>query len=106
MLAAFAALAPAAMAADETTQDRPPQTERAAEPPQPRSTPSRPPTLVRAGDRVRAVARVGGVEAVVIAIAEQSGSAQQVIRVVNPDSRRAIRARVVAPGEVEVVNGR
>ena len=71
-----------------------------------RSAVPHPPTLIRAGDRVRVTARINGVEAVVIAIAEQSGVAQQIIRVVNPDSRRAIRARVVAAGEVEVVNAR
>ena len=71
-----------------------------------RSTPARPALLVKAGDKVRATVRVGGVEAVVVAIAEQSGVADQIIRVVNPDSRRAIRVRVVAAGEVEVVNVR
>ncbi len=94
-------------AADDSPQNRAVQpAESTGEPLPPRSTPTRPPTLVRAGDRVRATARVGGVEAVVIAIAAQNGVAQQIIRVVNPDSRRAIRVRVVAAGEVEVVNAR
>ena len=94
-------------AADDAPPSQPAQaTERAADRSTSRAAPTRPPTLVRAGDRVRATARVGNVEAVVIAIAEQSGVAQQIIRVVNPDSRRAIRVRVVAVGEVEVVNAR
>lgn len=83
--------------ADATTAGRVSDSPRQAE---------RPEIVIRAGDRVRATVRIGVVEAVVIAIAEQSGVAQQIIRVVNPDSRRAIRARVVAAGEVEVVNGR
>jgi flagella basal body P-ring formation protein FlgA len=62
--------------------------------------------VVRAGDRVRATVRVMGIEAVVVAVAEQNGMPDQIIRVVNPDSRRAVRARVVAKGEVEVVHGR
>ena len=62
--------------------------------------------VVRAGDRVRATVRVLGIEAAVVAVAEQNGMPDQVIRVVNPDSRRAVRARVVGKGEVEVINGR
>ena len=62
--------------------------------------------VVRAGDRVRAIIRALGVEAAVVAVAEQNGMPDQIIRVVNPDSRRSVRARVVAKGEVEVVNGR
>lgn len=62
--------------------------------------------VVRAGDRVRATIRVMGIEAAVVAVAEQNGMPDQIIRVVNPDSRRAVRARVVAKGEVEVLNGR
>ena len=62
--------------------------------------------VVRAGDRVRATVRGVGIEAAVVAVAEQNGMPGQIIRVVNPDSRRAVRARVVAKGEVEVLNGR
>ena len=62
--------------------------------------------VVKAGDRVRAVARAAGIEVSMVAVAEQSGMPDQVIRVVNPDSRRAVRARVVSAGEVEVVSGR
>lgn len=62
--------------------------------------------VVRAGDRVVATVRDRGVEVSVVAVAEQNGVADQVIRVVNPDSRRAVRARVVSKGEVEVISGR
>jgi len=62
--------------------------------------------VVRAGDRVRATVRARGIEVAVVAVAEQNGMPDQIIRVVNPDSRRAVRARVVAKGEVEVLNVR
>jgi flagella basal body P-ring formation protein FlgA len=62
--------------------------------------------VVRAGDRVVATVRSLGVEVSVLAVAEQNGMQDQIIRVVNPDSRRAVRARVVAKGEVEVLSGR
>jgi len=61
--------------------------------------------VIRAGERVRATFRSVGFEAAVVAVAEQSGQPGQLIRVVNPDTRRVIRARVVAKGEVEVFNG-
>jgi flagella basal body P-ring formation protein FlgA len=59
--------------------------------------------VVRAGDRVRVTARARGVEVEVVAVAEQSGRPDQVIRVVNADSHRAIRVRVVSAGQVEVL---
>lgn len=58
---------------------------------------------VRAGDRVRVSVHHSGVNATVTAVAEQTAGLDQVIRVVNPSSRRTLRARVVAVGEVEVV---
>jgi flagella basal body P-ring formation protein FlgA len=58
---------------------------------------------VRSGDEVRLTVREGGVEATVTAVAEQSAGIGRIIRVVNASSRRALRARVTAPGEVEVV---
>jgi flagella basal body P-ring formation protein FlgA len=57
---------------------------------------------VRSGDRVRAVVRTTTVEVETIAVAAESGAIDQVIRVVNPESRRSMRARVRAKGEVEV----
>jgi flagella basal body P-ring formation protein FlgA len=62
--------------------------------------------VVRAGDRVVATVRGLGLEVSVLAVAEQNGLPDQIIRIVNPDSRRAVRARVVAKGEVEVLSGR
>jgi len=62
--------------------------------------------LVRSGDEVRLTVRHGGIEATVMAVAEQTAGLGQIIRVVNASSHRALRARVTAPGEVEVVNVR
>jgi flagella basal body P-ring formation protein FlgA len=62
--------------------------------------------LVRAGDVVRAIVRVGGVELAGSLVAAGNGAADDVIRVVNKDSRRAMRARVVRSGEVEVIDVR
>ena len=64
------------------------------------------PPVVRSGDQVRLTVRERGVEAAVMAVAEQSAGVGQVIRVVNASSHRPLRARVTAPGEVEVVNER
>ena len=64
------------------------------------------PPVVRSGDQVRLTVRESGVEAAVMAVAEQTASVGQVIRVVNASSHRPLRARVTAPGEVEVVNER
>jgi flagella basal body P-ring formation protein FlgA len=62
--------------------------------------------VIKAGDRVRVVIREAGVEVTLTAIAEQSGRPDQIIRVINPSSRRAIHVRVVAAGEVELANAR
>ena len=61
--------------------------------------------LVRSGQTVRVRAHVGTITAEGVAIASQNGGAGAVIRVVNPASRRMLSARVVGPGEVEVVHG-
>ncbi len=50
--------------------------------------------------------RVGGVELAGSLVAAGNGAADDVIRVVNKDSRRAMRARVVRSGEVEVIDVR
>ena len=60
--------------------------------------------LVRSGDLVVVRARVGGIEAEGRAIASQNGVAGDVIRLVNPDSRRTLQGRIVAAGEVEVIH--
>ena len=57
---------------------------------------------VRSGDIVATRIAVGGVEAVGTATALQSGSVGDVIRLVNADSRRQLRGRIVRKGSVEV----
>jgi len=58
---------------------------------------------VVSGDVVAVQATVEGVTVQGKAVAEQSGSEGDIIRVVNLESRRALKARVVGPGKVEVV---
>lgn len=58
---------------------------------------------VRSGQTVRAIARVDGLEVVASLVAVQDGAPGAVIRVVNRESRKELRARVVAGGVVEVV---
>jgi flagella basal body P-ring formation protein FlgA len=65
-----------------------------------------PVAAVKSGDRVRGVMRVAAVEVEAVLVATDSGLIDQIIRVVNPENRRAMRARVVAKGEVEVLGGR
>lgn len=62
--------------------------------------------LVRAGDIVRAHARIGAVEVVADMVAAASGSRGDIIRVVSQETRHAVSARVRGRGEVEVVNVR
>jgi flagella basal body P-ring formation protein FlgA len=59
--------------------------------------------LVESGDEVVVKARVGGVEARGRAIASQDGGAGAVIQIVNPETRRLLKARVTGRGEVEVI---
>jgi flagella basal body P-ring formation protein FlgA len=58
---------------------------------------------VVSGDVVAVRASVAGVTVRGRAVAQQSGSRGDIIRVVNRESRRPLRARVVGHGEVEVV---
>lgn len=60
--------------------------------------------LVRAGQDVRGMARIGGVEAEAMLVAGDPGDVGDVIRVVNPQSRRALKARIVGAGVVEVIH--
>jgi flagella basal body P-ring formation protein FlgA len=62
--------------------------------------------LVRSGDEVRALVRLGDIEVTNTLIAAQNGAKGQIIRVVHPETRRAVRARVTGSAEVEVVNVR
>lgn len=60
--------------------------------------------LVRAGQAVHATVRIGEVLAEASLVAADNGDMGSVIRVVNPDSRRTLRARVTGAGIVEVMN--
>lgn len=62
--------------------------------------------LVHRGDEIVARASVGGIHVTGKAIARQAGRLGDVIRVINPDSGRALRGRVVGPREIEVEHGR
>lgn len=58
---------------------------------------------VRVGQDVTAIAHLDGVEARAVMVAAGSGDAGSVIRVVNRHSRRALKARVVSAGIVEII---
>jgi flagella basal body P-ring formation protein FlgA len=60
--------------------------------------------LVRAGQTVTARARIGSVEASLTFIAVDGGASGDIIRIVNPDTKRTLRARIVSTGLVEVIN--
>jgi flagella basal body P-ring formation protein FlgA len=62
--------------------------------------------LVKSGDEVRTIVRIGALEARGSAIAAQSGTLGDEIRVVNADSKRALKVRVTGEGEVEVIHER
>jgi flagella basal body P-ring formation protein FlgA len=61
------------------------------------------PGAVKSGQTVRAVALVGGVEVAATLVSMQNGQVGDVVRVVNRDSRRELRARVLGEGSVEVI---
>lgn len=58
---------------------------------------------VQTGQEVTALVRVGGVEASAQMVAADSGEPGAIIRVVNQQSRRVLKARIVAAGTVEIV---
>lgn len=60
--------------------------------------------LVRSGDVVTVRARVGRVIVEGRAVASENGTRGEIIRLVNPDSRRTMRGRVTGRGEVEVLH--
>jgi len=62
------------------------------------------PPAVRAGDNVQAIARVGGVQVTAELTAMDTGAEGAVVRVVNRETRRELRARVVRKGVVEVIH--
>ena len=62
-----------------------------------------PRSVVRSGEVVTVKAVVGSVEVSSRAVAAQSGTRGQVIRLVNPASHRSFKGRVIGAGEVEVL---
>jgi flagella basal body P-ring formation protein FlgA len=60
-------------------------------------------TAVRTGQSVTAISRFAGGEISATLVASEAGDPGKVIRVVNPHSRRALRARVLSPGVVEIL---
>jgi flagella basal body P-ring formation protein FlgA len=60
--------------------------------------------LVKSGDEVQTVVRIGALEARGSAVASQSGALGDEIRVVNVESKRALKARVTGQGEVRVIH--
>jgi flagella basal body P-ring formation protein FlgA len=61
------------------------------------------PPAIRTGQHVTALSRVGGVEVSATLLAAESGVTGDIIRIVNPDSRRALRARILSSSKVEIV---
>jgi flagella basal body P-ring formation protein FlgA len=61
--------------------------------------------LVSSGDEVITVARLGALEVRGRAIAAQSGGLGETVIVVNPDSRKRLRGRIVGSAVVEVLHG-
>jgi flagellar basal body P-ring formation protein FlgA len=62
--------------------------------------------LVKSGDEVQTIVRIGALEARGSAVAAQGGALGDQIRVVNVESKRALKARVTGDGEVEVIHDR
>jgi flagella basal body P-ring formation protein FlgA len=61
---------------------------------------------VEPGDRVTVLAVSGGVEVSASLVAANGGEPGDVIRVINPDTKRDVRARVLKAGVVEVSHAR
>ncbi len=64
-----------------------------------------PPRLVRRGDPVTVVYRSGALELLLTARALEDGGLGQVVRLINPDSGRGLRARITGPREAVAVGG-
>jgi len=60
--------------------------------------------VIEPGDPVTVVAAAGAVEVTAALVAADGGDVGDVIRVVNPDTRRYLRGRVVRAGYVEVIH--
>jgi flagella basal body P-ring formation protein FlgA len=61
------------------------------------------PKAVEAGDRVTVIAAVGAVEVSATFVAADGGAEGDLIRVMNPETRRYVRGRIVRKGVVEVI---
>jgi flagellar basal body P-ring formation protein FlgA len=61
------------------------------------------PPAVRSGDEVTVKVAIGRIEVTGVAVASGSGQAGDVIRVMQPKSRRLVKARILGPGVVEVI---
>ena len=61
---------------------------------------------VEPGDPVTVVAAAGAVEVTATFVAADGGQPGSVIRVVNPETRRFLRGRVLNDGKIEVIDGR
>lgn len=61
------------------------------------------PPVVQSGDEVTVRVAIGGVEATGVAIASGSGHVGDTIRIISPASRRALKARIIGRGAVEVL---
>jgi flagella basal body P-ring formation protein FlgA len=59
---------------------------------------------VRGGREIVAIARVDGVEARTTVMAAENGDAGSIIRVINRQTRRALKARVLSPELVEIIH--
>jgi flagella basal body P-ring formation protein FlgA len=62
------------------------------------------PPAVRAGETVQAIAAIAGVRVAAQVTSLDNGATGAIVRVVNKESRRELRARVVASGIVEVLH--
>ena len=61
------------------------------------------PPAVRSGDEVTVKVAIGQVEVTGVAVASGSGQPGDVIRVMQPRTRRLVKARILGPGAVEVI---
>jgi flagella basal body P-ring formation protein FlgA len=64
------------------------------------------PPVVQMGEPVTAIARIGDIEVAARFVAEDNGRIGDLIRIVNPDTKRTLRARIIKAGTVEVFNER
>jgi flagella basal body P-ring formation protein FlgA len=64
------------------------------------------PPLVKSGEPITAVVRIGAVEVTAAMTALDAGSIGDEIRIALADRKRTLRGRIVGPGRVEVMNER